>query len=128
MRSSAYTRATNEILQVIQTDLGGRRGRALAQGWKLLRRAVRRRCNRGRRTERLPSREAVLHKFGIQRGSSEPVRVLHCSTDVGASAVRRKVPSECLGQKAFSAACKSAFEQAGVALVAALAPTVTDLH
>ena len=71
--------------EFISVGVAGARSR---RDGKLLRRAVRRRRNRGRRTERLPSREAILHKFGIQRGSIEPARVLHCSTDVDASAGR----------------------------------------
>ena len=86
------------------------------------------RCNEAGAPNGFYVRESVLYKHGIQREWSEPARVLYYWTDAGSPAWKSQVPSSCFGQKALSAACRIAFEQADVVFAAALASTLAELQ
>jgi hypothetical protein len=86
------------------------------------------RCNEGGAPNGFYIREAVLYKHGVQREWTEPARVLYYWTDAGTPAWKSQVPSSCFSQKALSASCKTAFEQADVAFAGALASTLLDLQ
>ena len=86
------------------------------------------RCNEAGAPNGFYVREAVLYKHGIQRKWTEPTRVLFYWTDAGNATWKAQVPASCIGQKALSQSCKTAFEQADVGFAATLASALIDLQ